>query len=290
MSLSVNQLIAEIETDFSTFAESGDLDKASMTRWITNEMKRFGNNIQVLHEKVIDIKNSSYTFDEKFRNLRLAYKVDPLGVVLEDGCTKDCLRESFVSNTRIINEAYFNDVTLEYVKSCNSKIVQETITLKTGRATLCYTPQWLTIVKGIKRDGIATDCVNLNKNIRHKSPYEISITGNTLNANFREGQIYVQYYSFEEDEDGSILIPDSGAGHLEKFLEFNTKSRIAENLIANNKNPQALSQLLPYYQQQAEKYFSNAMTEAKFKGLGQNWIAKTRVRNRAQMSRFNLPT
>lgn len=284
MSISLNELFLEVESDFSSFYESGDLDRASMTRWVTNEMKRFGNNILGIHEKVIDIKNSSYTFDENFRNLRAAYKVEPFGRILDDGCTDDCLRKSFVSSTRIINEAYFNDVTLEYVKACKTKIVEEVITLQTGTATLCYHPQQLSIVKGSKKEGFAKDCLNF----KHSSPYEISITGNTLNANFSEGQIFVEFYGFEIDEDGYILIPE-GMGHLEKYLEFYCKSRIAENLIANNKNPQALAQLLPYYQQEANKYFMNAQTEWKFKALGSNWKQKVQIRNRIQTNRFNLP-
>lgn len=287
MSIKIKELIAEIENDFSTFAESGDTDLSSLTRWITNEMKRFGNNVLTLHEKVIDVKNSSYTFDENFRSLRLALKVDPLGIIRDNECTDECIRESFVSNTRIEHPAYFNDVTLEYVKGCGSKIIEEVITLKTGRATLCYNSQWLNIVKGINRDGISSDCVNVNKNIRQKSPFEISVTNNTLQANFSMGQIYTQFYGFETDDEDEILIPD--IMHLEEYLENFCKYKLAVNLTANNKNPQGLASLIPLYKQEADKYFGMAMTASKFKGLGDNWIAKTRIKNRSNFNRFKLP-
>lgn len=288
--LTVNQLIAEIETDLSTYAESGDIDKSSLVRWITNELKRFGNNILTLHERVVDVKNSAYTFEEGFKSVRLALKVDPIGSIKEDGCTNDCLRESFVSNTRIIHGAYFNDVTLDYVKTCDSKIVEEVITLKTGKATICYTPQWLTIVKGIKRDGIASDCLNVSKGIRRTSPFEMSVTGNTLNFNFSQGLIYVQYYGLETDDEGDIIIPDDGLGHIENYLENFCKYKLAINLTANNKNPQALAQLIPLYKQEADRLFGLAMTSSKFKALrDSNWVSKARIQNRAQFNRFQLP-
>jgi hypothetical protein len=286
MSTTLSEFIAEIENDFSTFAESGDLDTSSIKRWIIMELRRFGNNILEIQEKVLDIKNSQTTLPENFKSLKLALKLKPIGSLLENS-TKEDLRNSFAYTKRIEREAYFDDITLNYVAANSTKIIEEAIILKSGSAKLYYHPEWLKIVKGIKGGGVSTDCLNISKAIRNKEVHEISINNNTLNTNFSEGQIYIQFYGLNIDEEGEIVIPD--VMHLDKYLEYYCKAKIAENLIANNRNPQALAQLLPLYKQEADKQFSNSMTASKFKALGENWQNKSRVQNRRNFNRFNLP-
>jgi hypothetical protein len=250
------------------------------------ELRRFGNNILEIQEKVLDIKNSQTTLPENFKSLKLALKLKPIGSLLENS-TKEDLRNSFAYTKRIEREAYFDDITLNYVAANSTKIIEEAIILKSGSAKLYYHPEWLKIVKGIKGGGVSTDCLNISKAIRNKEVHEISINNNTLNTNFSEGQIYIQFYGLNTDEEGEIVIPD--VMHLDKYLEYYCKAKIAENLIANNRNPQALAQLLPLYKQEADKQFSNSMTASKFKALGENWQNKSRVQNRRNFNRFNLP-
>jgi len=287
MATRLSEFISEIENDFSTYAESGDIDTGSILRWVTNELKRFGNNILTVHEKVVDIKNSQYTFENNFKNLKLALKVEPFGRVLE-GCSDEEYRGSYYSRKRIEHGAYFNDVSLEYVKSCNAKIIEEIVTLKTGTARVCYNAQWLKVVKGMKRDSISADCLNISKNIRDKNCYEISITGNTLQTNFNSGLVYLQYYGLDEDEDGEILIPEILS--LEQYLENFVKYKLILGWIGNGRNPGATAQLLSFYKAEADNYFSLAMTASKFKTIADgSWKGKARLQNRINFNRFKLP-
>jgi hypothetical protein len=286
MSTRLSEFISEIENEFSTFAESGDIDSSSIKRWIVLELKRFGNNILEMQEKVLDVKNSQSTLPENFKSLKLALKLKPIGSILEDSTQED-LRQSFSYTKRLEREAYFNDVTLEYVASNKTKIIEEAIILGTGKAKLYYHPEVLHVVKGFSGGGVALDCLNISKEIRNKASNQISINNSTLDTNFSEGQVYIQFYGLNTDEDGEIVIPE--LMHLETYLEYFCKSRIAEKLIANNRNPQALGQLLPTYLQKAETNFSRAMTASKMSAISNgNWVNASRVQNRKQSNRFNF--
>lgn len=287
MSTTLIEFIAEIETDLSSFAESGDINSSSLKRWVITELRRFGNNILSVQEQYLDVINSQAKLPDNFKSLKLALKLDAIGSRIENCDTRD-LKEAFIRSRRIEHEAYFNDVTLEYVATNTTKIVEEVITLDKGSASLYYTPEWLKVVKGIKGSGIATDCLNISKDIRNKNVHEITINNSTLNTSFSRGQIYVQYYGLDTDEDGEIIIPD--IMHLDKYLEYYCKARISENMIANGRNPQALLQLLPFFKAEAEKEFGKAMTAAKMSTIADgSWVAKSRIQNRRQMNRFNLP-
>lgn len=283
-----NEFVEEISTDFSSFAESGDIDRSTIKRNVILQMKKFGNNIMPICETVLDVKNSQATLPENFRSLKLALKCEPFGMTVTDAKEED-LDKAFFYSRRLENPAYYNEVTHEYVDSCKTKLIEEVVFLNTGKASVYYNPQWLKVTPSIKRSGYAADCLNLSKAIRNTNCHEISINNFTLQANFSEGKIYLQFYGFEVDEDGEIIIPDGWHGNLEQHLEYYCKAIIAENLIANNKNPQALGQLLPYYNQKAKEFFQLAQTEWKFSALGNTWENKMRIQNRRYFTKFNLP-
>jgi hypothetical protein len=284
--MKLSEFIAEIETDFSSYTNSGDIDRLSIKRWVINELKRFGTNILTLEETVLDIKNSQAKLPENFRSLKLALKTEPLGWDLQSGNEND-----FVSFKRIETPAYFNQTTREYVTTCHTKIIEEVVTLGNSSAKYYYgNTQWLSLTNTIKNKGYATNCLNLNPSIRNSFPHEININNQTLHTNFTTGSVYIQYYGYETDEDGEIIISDGWLGHLEKYLEYYCKARIAENLIANNKNPQSLQGLYQVYRQEADKYFSNAQTEWKFKALGENWHKKMKAQSKRDFNRYILPT
>jgi hypothetical protein len=68
------QLIAEILTDLRQYDESGLIDYRSLNMWIKNELKRFGANITILTEKVLDVEGGKVELPEDFWTLHLAFK------------------------------------------------------------------------------------------------------------------------------------------------------------------------------------------------------------------------
>jgi hypothetical protein len=282
--MTLKEFLAEIQTTFSNYTESGDIDNVSIKMWVIHCLRQMGNNITTVNEAVLTVRNSQVLLPETFKSLKLALKLEPECEDLSQGEL-----ESYIYKQRIENEAYYNPVTHEYETNGNSKIITEKIFLNNDVYTVKYTPTWLSLVKGIKKDSLDTDCMNLHPSIRNSYPHEISINARTLQANFKEGKIYVQYNSLYTEDD-EVAIPEISTGDLYHYIECYCKVKIAENLILNNKNPTGVSQLLSMWEAKLSTYKHAAMSECRFASLNNsNWQQKFKALNRRTMMAFELP-
>ena len=282
----IKQIISEIETELSSFAESGDIDRNSIKRRCLLEMKRFGNNILCKNEAILDIVNSEAILPDNFRSLKLALKLEPFGMCAEEVDQEEL--GTFLSKKTIVNPVYYDRVSNEYIDSCKTKVVEEIITLNSGNIRMAYTPQWLTLTPHMNKNSYDIDCANISKKLRGKELGEISINNQMMQTNFSTGKVYIQYRGYEIDEDGEIIIPEGWHGNLEKYLIAYNLKEITKTLIANNKNPQGLAQLLPIYSQDAQNYFELAQTEWKFTA-SKGWEDRVKTNNRKRFNSFSLP-
>ena len=285
--MTLTQFIAEIESDFKSFADSKSIDRVSIKLTVINELKRFGVNIAHLKEDIIDISNSTAYLPDSFKSLKLALKLDPKGCKYDGD--RESLTQDYIYKQRIENLAYFDEVNQEYITTCNPKIITETITVKDLRAEFYYECQWLSLTKGISKENLAVDCENIHPAIRNKYPNEISITNRILNTNFSKGTIYIQYYSLPTDEEGEIEIPETTTMALYRYIQNAVKTKIAEDLIANGDNPQGLSQLYSMWKQEQSFLRKEALVETKFQGLGKQWGKRLKTLNRRDINVFALP-
>lgn len=281
--MTLTEFIAEIETSLSNYAS--DIDKITIKMNVIQRLRIFGNNITDIKEKVIKVENSQASLPDEFKSLKLALKLEPFGCNTRGYNITD----SYIYRERIENPAYFDEINQEYVTSCHSKIITEKITINNSPVDFYYNYQWLSLVKGIKKDGLSTDCLNLHPSIRDTHRNKINITGQTLNANFPEGSIYIQYNALPTTEDGDIIIPEITTGDILEYIKQYVKVEIAERLIANNMNPLGLAQLYPTWKAELPRLKAAALTESKFAGLSKNWQQGFKAKNRRDISLFNLP-
>lgn len=281
--MTLSQFILEIEEDLSSFRK--DINRTSIETDVINQLRKFGTNIMVLQEKVEVVNNSRVDLPKGFLSLRLALRLEGHGYDIE-GATEPAMQ---VIKQRVENGAYFDRITQEYITTCNPKIVTEKILVSNSCVNFYYSPKWLSLTKGIKKESLDSKCLNLHPSIRNSYPDEISITENTLNTNFSKGQIYFQYNSLPTDEDGEIIIPEYTTRDIVDYLMVFCKMRVAENLILNNKNAQGLKEFFPLWKEELPQLKRAAMTEARFAGLPKNWQKKFKEKNREQISFFNLP-
>lgn len=282
--MTLSQFTAEIENDLVSFAESNDIDRVSIKLWVIDCLKRFGVNICSIEEGIFKVENSKAILPDTFKSLRLAMRTTPLG------CDKkyNCDAIPYVYRQRIENPAYFDEITQEYITSCNPKIITEQIIIENTPVNFYHNCEYLSLVKGISKSVLSTDCINMRPGIRDAYPHQINITGNVVNTNFNEGEIYVQYYTLPQ-EDGELSIPEITTGDILQYVKTYVKANLAEFLIANNKNPQGLSQLYPVWMQQLPLLKGAAMREAKFSGLSKNWNKKYQAVVKRDIARYNLP-
>lgn len=266
------ELIAEITTDFKQYDEVGLIDYRSLNRWIKGELKRFGNNIMVATDKTLIVENGRADLPEDFWKLTLAAKCDYAGYEVVEG-KKEHIIMSHFWHTRTENTYIWNNRSEEY-KHKDYQIIREKVSFEGGTLECYYVnPTILKLTKGMSKEVCHSSCKNLQAALTHSAKHEINILGNTIQTNFREGSIYIQYFALPTDDTGDLIIPETQHGHLEKYLEYYCKTKILENLIGNEDDPQKRTDL-GYFNAKANETFALAMTEAKFSGLGHDWDVK----------------
>jgi len=276
------QLIAEILTDLRQYDESGLIDYRSLNMWIKNELKRFGANITILTEKVLDVEDGKVELPEDFWTLHLAVKCKQEGWEGEHQEDRELVQDS---------QWYKQSTTTNYVwdnqsqshKEESYKTVEEKIFYKDRVTNVRYKePILLRLTKGFKKEFCAPGCKNMQQRLTASANYEINILGNILQTNFKNGHIYMQYNALPTDEDGDIYIPDVRS--LQEYLMYYAKRKILEGLWINDDDVNLINKL-QYISAKEKETFGLAMTQVKMEGLG-NWDKKLKSKIIAESNRF----
>jgi hypothetical protein len=272
-----DQLIAQVRADLSKLSDAGLLDETSMYRDIHLGLKRFGNDIMILQETVIEVKGGKAELPEGFFSLYAAYLCEPLGYTHKKVDEAHDLQSSHFYRERIVESNRWN----ECEACCDDKstnIIRENLYFKSNIVEFTYNnPTLLRLGKTFKKNQCHSKC--RNKFVKD-NPNEIVIIGNTLQANFSEGSIYFMYYGLPTDEDGNIDIPHTPNGHLETYLEYYLKRRIIEGLLLNSDAPAGLPQMLTYVKQEEQVALRNASNELKMRNLAnfsRRWVRLNRL-------------
>ncbi len=267
-------LIEEIKSDFSKYSDAGLIDEASINRDIEKGLKRFGNDVMELQETVIEVVNGFAKLPEGFFSLYIAYLCEPIGYSANK-----------VDKPFLVKSDFFIERTQRTMEwnSCDpccvdehEKVITESLYLNDRQVDFHYkNPILLKLGKSFNKKSCHDKC--RNKFVKD-CPSEIVINGNTLYTNFDCGSIYMQYYGLPTDEEGEIDIPDTKNGHLDTYLEYFIKRRLAERLLGNN-DAVGLSNLYNIYKQEEQIALRNASNELKF--------AKLTPRSFKRMKRLN---
>jgi hypothetical protein len=281
--MTLKEFIYELENTFSNFAETGDVDRIAIKYWVISCLRKFGKNICDKREAIVTVKNSQAKLPETFKSLILALNLEKHSYEVKDGD-----KERFIYRERLEQEGYYDWSEQKFVPNCNTKLVTESIIIDNKAINLYYTPEYLSVVKGFKKDSFDVDCLNLHPNIREAYSHQININGNTLQANFKEGKVYVQYNSLPSEEDGEVIIPEITTGDIKAYIENYVKIKIGESLILNNKNPTGVTSLLQMWKADERGLWMGAKSEANFHGLPKDWHKNYNRKLQVEFNKYNL--
>lgn len=280
--MNTQALIEEVKSDLNKYSDAGLIDQDSLYRDIVLGLKRFGNDIMVLQDKVVEIKDGQVSLPEYFFSLEAAYKCEPYHFQ-KSGVEIHSLQSSLVYKERIEQENKWS----ECEACCNEvteKIIRENIYFNGSKLGefRWRNPQILRLSNGARSNVYHPTCKNNN---RIQSVHEIYIKGTTLYANFNEGSVYIRYYGLPQDEDGYVEIPESPNGHLESYLEYHLKRRLAERLMSNN-DALGLGQLYTVYDQREREALRNAQLELKWAKLTPSVMKKAQRVNKLESLQY----
>jgi hypothetical protein len=281
--LTLEQFIADIETFFSNYTDTNDVDRLSIKGWVIDRLRMFGKNICEYREEVITVNNSRALLGEGFKSLTLALKIE--GEL--DNTEANNVRE-IPYKKYITNDVVWDSLSQEYIKNnCQSQVVIEKLLINKEPLEKYMRVQPLSLIKGMQSSTLDANCYNLHPSIRNSYQDKISITNRALSTNFKNGLIYIQYNSLPMEDD-EIAIPIITTGHIKEYIENFVKIKITESIIAANRNPQGLTTLLSLWMQQDNRFFIQAKSESNWSGLSDGWAKKMYQKRMENMSRFNL--
>lgn len=261
----VDALIAQTKKTFAKYDTAGLVDEDDLYKEIIQSLKAFGNDICYQQEDVLTLKDGRVDLPHNFFKLSLAMMCAP------ERCDRGGIEYhtliglGFIQNEKQIRDRWnecsdcCHDVTDEYVR--------KEVYFKNSVAKFDYRKgKYLKLSKSFDRkhclDGYRRMYDDCDKD-------EITIINGELRANFQDGDIYIRYNGFPVDKEGSLEIPESPNGYLERYLELRLKIATAEMIIANGENVAGLMSLYSPWKQEERVARHNAQTEVKSNNL--NW-------------------
>lgn len=256
--VNIESLITGVKSDLSKYDEAGLINEDSMYGDIRNALKRFGNDIMVEHETVIEVKDGYGEMPPEFFSLVYAYLCEPLNYSTNN-VEIHTLQKSLFYRERIENSSEWSECDACCKTETENSIEEKLYLNDDDFMTFTYSnPILLKLGRTFQKSACHADCRN---KIVKDNPNEIVIYGTTLQANFNEGFIYVRYTGLPMT-DGEIDIPESKNSHIDLYIEYHVKRRLAEKLLGNN-DAVGLSNLYSIYRSEERMALQNASNELK---------------------------
>lgn len=275
----IDNIIAEIRNSLKQYDTSGLIDDLSIYDRTYKALRKFGNLITTKMETIIHVSDGKAALPSNFQSLKSAVKVDKSHI--ETDLSDDVLQSTFFWKERTEQITDWNrceDCSKEYTE----KRIVEKVYLHEKQVNFCYkNPCYLKLNRYTQKDSYARNCLNL----KVESPFEISINNETLYANFKEGDIFIEYYGFETDEENKPYIPDTPQSRLETWLTYHLKRMIFEDIWLNSDDT-GIEAKIQYLLAQEQAEFSLAMTDIKAATLTYRGFFKLAAENKKRTSVF----
>lgn len=280
----VNAIISEVKTRLKKYDASGVLDEDLMYLDLITAMKAFGNDITILKDDVLEIKNGKAKLPKDFYALGGAMMMEPFRCN-EHACeNKVLVGLSYITNVKTVRDRWdecgdcCHEITNEYHR-------KEHYISNSVKAYVDYKKvKWLKL--GKTRD-TKNYLRNMQTNWLPNEKDEIIILGNEVRTNFKEGSVYLYYRGFVTDEDGEIDIPDTPNMRLHTYLVQYLMNASITSLILNDENRETLSPMLQFGEQKIANYRHHARTEVKMLNYDINRLQAKIIENDHRIAKTN---
>lgn len=228
---SAKYLFAKIKRDLSSFDGVNQIDEADFPLYVAEVLKTLGVGAYKESNAILTVHNGTADLPSDFMFLYAAYYAKK---------EQDTVDHLIYQRGSVL----INDVTCEVVKNVDfemlgvtnrceldcgdfDKVFEKVTTREYVNDTLARTRTWdknhlLRLSPNVK--SICSD-----DSVHHSHPHdrcedEITISDNKAYVNFKNADIFLQYYAFPFDKDGTVMIPD--VIQIEKAIEFYIKYQL----------------------------------------------------------------
>ena len=285
--MTFNEFYSDITSSMEQYNSAGLIDQISVHNWIVEALNELSILPTIRIEYIINVRNNRGNLPEGFKSLYSAVKCEPYVFTTESDEPKDVLLDIYQYKVRELKKTDWNHCDPCELTETESCVVEKVYFHNGVKGNFYYNnlqPLKLKLTPYIKKTKCDRDCLNFSVN---NSPNEISINGKTLYTNFKEGNIFIIYNGYEEDEDGFILIPETEENNLEKYLRAYVKRELIFNILENSDSTTNEQFLFQVYSSDMEKYRSRTIGEFKMKKvLGSMKSYKRKIHREFQVYDF----
>lgn len=239
-----DQLLASVKNDFSIFDDQGFVDDTRILKIVMLCNEKLGITIYKKKECIIPVRNYKADLPIDFGKVVYATALE---------CT------SFgISNYR---DPFNNTVTLDIRQEALFEAsMQPNLTCSTECPPIIYKRQGTTIITEYDRHIPLTLSKRSNiymhpmcKNTPGR--YTIDINEETIDLPFREGEIYIMYFTAMQDEDGNTIVPFHPL--ISNWYEWCIKEKILQDMMFNSDGD--VANKLQYASKQKALYWLDAV-------------------------------
>lgn len=268
---------AQVKEELKSYFDTGAVDDLLFPRWTEQCLKRLGKGSFPIQPTLLFIQDFEAKLPPDFHSVREAW-----GCTISQGAT---WRLPGAYYRKITTRASDDYTPIDNCGPCNPCPVLIDVVYKTTTDAIIpgiRTTHLLEPGNISAQQSCAGDCFNIGVS----SPDKFDIRGQKFVTSFREGDVYMAYYSLETDEEGNQLIPDNF--RYQEYIMKYLKYKIFEQLW-NQVTDETFNQIERKYiesKQQSDEALAEAQIETKKQTVNQKKDAIIRQKNR--LRKYNI--
>ncbi len=252
--ISPQQMLAEIAEELKSYLDSNAIDTLMWPIHVSKCLERLGRGSYKIVPAVITISEFEARLPDDFYKVREAWACNSCSGSYQH---PSATYEEFAScSTRLDTP----DMYCEKCRECQSPDIINVIYKTTNTVAYSFQQSHLLTPGNINaRNQCGENCLNANAS----GPDTFDIRDNKFVVNFREGTVYLLYYSRDTDCDGYEYIPNNL--RIQEYIEDYIKAKMFEQL-SNQVTDETYNQIqakADKYAQKADESFQIARVETR---------------------------
>lgn len=250
--VSAQSLMALVSEELKSYLDSGAVDNLVWSIYIDKCLKKLGKGSYDIKPVILNICDFEARLPDDFFAVREAWL-----------CTN-------ITQSYQLPSADYQEVTAQstsialshkdsYCSPCAPDIIKA-VYKTTHQAFAYYRKHYLLKPGNIWAKG---ECHANCKNFGSAGPESFDVRDNKFVVTFRQGNVYMLYYSKEYDDDGYQMIPDNF--RIQEYIEAFIKQKVFEQLSNQivDETTNQIQQKAQYYKQLADEAFIIAVIETR---------------------------
>lgn len=264
-----DQLLDDVMVDFKGYTLEDMIEPATLIATVRKLNYELGLRIQQTKEVVLEISHGKAKLPANFHVFNYALV-----------CTERTVHTGYdVGGTHMVEVPYTEVSTSEDL--CPPPVVNENPNGQPRIIVNCKNEQWELIqvigpsktvkftqffpLKMRNNPDIDCDCPNLY----YTSSNEGWLNHGFLYTNFTSGNVYLNYQSLMEDEEGNLLVPDHDG--INEYYEYGLKRKILETLFMEDENVSNKLQLIEQRYREARNKALSIVNTPNFEEMRKMW-------------------